>query len=955
MTLHIFHSNKVEHLHHTLSTVLEANPLTDPFTAEVIICPSQTLARWLNIEFAKKQGIAAHYEYPLPATWVWKLASKLIEGIPDKDNLDRECMSWQLFYYLAECDENKALYPIQNYLQNDKDGIKRWSLAQKIALVFERYKHYRPDIIQRWNSADYQAKDNEAWQCYLWQQLKKQAEVDRVQLMYQLINYLSTHSEIKHLPERISFFSISALPPLMLNVIQSLALHTDVFFYALSPSDQYWGDLISLKQQAKQRLDSPELNSYFSSCHELLASWGRQGQIFQDMLLTEIDNNQCQSMELYGKQETTTLLHKIQHSLYSIDDAQQPLEGDDSIQINQCYSPLRECEVLHDQCLSLLENKSITPEDILVVVPNIELYAASIETVFKKNSQLPHQPFIPWNISDSSLRSENTLIHTFLKLLTLPQQRLSISDVLEFLECSELLNCFDLSEADKPVINEYIKAGHINWGLDENHKSEFDVPKTIENTWINASVRFFTAYAVDDKTSWNEITPLAGFSSSRADILAYFLLFIDTLNEWRTSLKRDRNLTDWQLALNNLLDAFFKLFVDTTPLQMIRDQIAGLVEDAQFKSTDVGPKPIQFSLAFISHCLKQRFETIPNQRFFSGGITFCGMRPMRSVPFKVIVMLGMNEHDFPRKQNTLEFDLMSAEWRPGDLLLGDEDRYLFLEALLCAREKLIISYCAFNQKDNSTLEPSLLVSELREYCDSHFNLITDVEKPLSETLTYQYPLHVFSAANFISSPPSYKHYWGEVALGLQNKPTRDQDDLNIIVEPFSEINLKQLIRCLKDPIKFFFSSQLKINIYEESENEDHEIFSLNGLQSWQIKNEMIQSRVHQQSLNFKQFSSLGVLPHANHAFNAFQKLAEDVEKQLHNYEHYLESEPSSETIDLNLTDNIKLYGQVAEYYNNKGLFQVSPSSFSGNNFMPFWLLHCCCCAQGLIDKNQKSI
>jgi len=963
MTLHIIHSNKVEHLHDELCYLLQKSPLANPFDVETIVCPSKAMARWINIRFTQKMGIAAHYDYPMPSSWVWQLADLCLPDVPSQDPLQRDLMAWQIFHALSQNDDGDSFDPINHYLKDDGDSTKQWSLANKIASVFERYQHFRPDLIQQWNAGQGEAND---WQAKLWQGLTHSLNTDRVQLLIELGKQLSKKTALDSLPKRVTFFSVTALPSLLFKNIQALAKHCEVYFFVLSPSVHYWSDFVSLKQLAKQRLKSPELNYYYTTGHDLLASWGRQGQVFQDMLLHEIDDSITEHYDVYDDQFSPRLLNQLQQSFFELNDGIINIEGDDSIIINQCHSALRECEVLHDQCLNLLQNTEITPEDILVIVPNMQQYAVSIEAVFKKSAdQIKVKPFIPWNLSDSSLQAEDPLIRTFLNTLLLPNSRFSVSDILAYLDCPELLQQFNLQQTDCAIIREYIQKAHIHWGLDAAHKHHLKVPETIQNTWHQAQQAFYSAYSVDEVLPFEGVAPLAGFSSSRAAVIAQFMLLLDCLNHWREKLSYARSTTQWQGDLNVLIDVLFGDSEDSR-LQRLRDAIDELVVQSHQPKVTQQPK-IQRSL--VQKWLSDYFDdTQNNQRFFTGGITFCGMRPMRSVPFKVIVMLGMNEHEFPRHNTPIEFDLMAAQWRPGDLLISDEDRYLFLEALLCARHTLIISYCAKSIKDNAAKEPSHLVSELCDYLDAHFMLgaTNDSNKNvlttqrLSSKITTQYAMHAFSAENYGEAYQSYNRYWADIAQQLllthksdHHMSASDEAKQENINEP--DINLNQLISCLKDPLAFYFKSQLKISLYDENENDDDEPFDLDALQKWSLKNRLINAELDHEEQASVTAQIQNLLPHGAHAKAYIESIEEDIDAQFDGLALYLEQTPQSKAINLTLDNGHQLNGKINYYYDGLGLLTLTPSNFGAKPLMSCWINHCALAASGHLKPSEISL
>ncbi len=949
MTLHIIHSNKVENLHDELCHLLKHKPLPNPFDVETIVCPSKAMAKWINNRFTQKMGIAAHYDYPMPSSWVWNLASSLLPDVPEQDPLQRELSSWQIFHLLEDQDD-ELFDVIKDYLDNDSDSTKRWSLSKKIALVFERYQHFRPELIKQWHK-----QKAEDWQGKLWQLLTQNFSTDRVHLLESLGQFIVNKRNDVNLPERIVFFSVSAMPPLLFKNIQALAQCTEVYFFVLSPSEHYWSDLVSLKQQARQRLKSPELNDYFTTGHELLASWGRQGQVFQDMLLYELDDSITEYYDPYDNNFGPHLLNQLQKSLFELSDEIAFVESDDSIRFNRCHSPLRECEVLHDQCLGLLEDDAISPEDILVIVPNMDQYAASIEAVFKKTiDQHKVKPFIPWNLSDSSLQAENPLIRTFLNVLTLPSSRFTASDILAFLDCTELMQRFNIAETDKTVIRDYINQAQVHWGFDSEHKADFNLPEILQNTWQQAQQRFFNSYAIDEQEMINDVPPLQGFSSSRATVISRFMLLLDTLFYWRKRLAYPRASAQWQNDLNHCLDDLF-LSSEDGCLQLIRDAIDEHVIQSTQKNSQ---KHVKLHRELLQQWLSDYFDNSQGaQRYFTGGITFCGMRPMRSVPFKVIVMLGMNEHDFPRHNKPIEFDLMASKWQPGDLSLGDEDRYLFLEAILCAREYLIISYCANSLKDNAIKEPSHLVSELCDYLDSHFSTKQIKELSMSQQLSTQFAMHAFSVKNYTDNYQSYNKFWCQVAEKLNVDDVEDATDSGISYqqEDTVEANLKQLIICLKDPLKSYFNHQLKIKLFETADAEDDEPFSLNALQKWSLKQQLINDKLLQKKASLSHQKVQTSLPHGQYAQVCLDEIKSDLEDQFSGLENYLSQPSTSVKIEFNMNDGALLTGKVEHYYQGLGQLMISPSNFGAKPFIECWLNHCALCASKQLSEAENSV
>jgi exodeoxyribonuclease V gamma subunit len=144
----------------------------------------------------------------------------------------------------------------------------------------------------------------------------------------------------------------------------------------------------------------------------------------------------------------------------------------------------------------------------------------------------------------------------------------------------------------------------------------------------------------------------------------------------------------------------------------------------------------------VKSCLENLLEHVNfGHGFISSGVTFCAMLPMRSIPFKVVCLVGMNMDAFPRESKILGFDLMAKNPRIGDRSRRNDDKYLFLEALISARNKLYISYVGQSIRDNTRISPSVLVSELIDYIKEGFGLSED------EIVTF-HRLQAFSSEYF---------------------------------------------------------------------------------------------------------------------------------------------------------------------------------------------------------------
>lgn len=982
MPLYLSSSNRIEKLQAQLAWLLLDQPLRDPFKSELVLVPGMAMQRWLNLRLATGHGIAANVAYPLPAAWIWALAAQALgedeTGTSQAvDPLSREQAAWRTFALLPALLARPGFEPLGHYLRNDDAGVKRWQLAQRIADVFDRYQYYRPDWIRAWSQGDDTAaiRNDEvpAWQPVLWRELISTCpNGHRVAMIDRLVSLLqsgkATPSLNGILPQRVCCFALSSLPPLFVQVLGALARHTDIFLFQHSPTDQYWADLQSEKAKARKRVESPDEVQYYDTGNELLASWGRQGQAFQDLLLNT-GAFEAVHWEDYAAPEEPedSLLHRLQNDILALDEGVTTAREDGSVSVSICHSPMRECQVLHDSLLVALQHDStLKPEDILVMVPEISRYAPYIEAVFRRD-EAGAKPFIPWNLSDISVADEHPLVRTFLTLLSLPHLRFHHSEVMGLLEIPEIARQFSLEGPALEIASELLQQSEVRWGIDGAHKKELNLPETEQNTWHHALDRLMAGYALSDTSLWHGIAPVQDVSGAHAVVVGRLCEFVATLVRWRERLSAPRSAIEWQMSLNRMLaDIFGQSRDEDDKLQQIREVITELKEQAGV---------LEITPELLSRWLTDNLGSrAANSRFFTGGVTFCGMRPMRSLPFRIICLLGMNDQAFPRRENSVAFDAMAHRWRAGDPRKGDEDRYLFLETLLCARDKIYFSYTGRSLKDNTPCQPSVLLQELLDFIAERYGLTSDL-------LTRVYPMQPFSWRNYVeeenaSAMRSHDSWWSGIAQEIRTRPVDTnmspatgwpRTPLALADDLPGAIELERLIRFLQHPVKFFFNARMRLFISEAVEDEDEEVFSLDGLQSWKIRGELLttllQSEPEQpvtqdaRTAMLQLLDARGQLPHGALAQTAYDEIDSNAQHLLDQLQIYQSVQREQHSVDLVLEPESaamekRLTGQIISCYPGIGLLHYTPSSLKGKTLIRAWVEHLALCADGALAQHE---
>ncbi len=937
-----------------LSALQTEKPLP-PFQAETVLVQSNELARWLSLFLSQQQGVAANIEFPYPSAYLWSLFRQVLPDVPPQSIFSTDAMSWRIFELLPECCQLAEFSVIKHYLGEQDDPLKRYGLSHRIADTFDQYLMYRPDWIAQWEQGEHPH-----WQARLWQMLTAGDEmaIHRANLLNKLHDYLSTvERRPDHLPERLAIFGISALPPVYLSLFELMAKHCDITLYFLSPSAGYWGDLVDQKTQTK-RLAQRDLfdledseqdpdDAYFNTGHPLLASMGKQGQAFFEQL----QSCEHEAFEAYVEPEALHLLGHLQHDIFSLttiefEHERTPItESDNSIQIHACHSAMREIEVLHDQLLALFEQDSeLSPTDIVVMTPDIEVYAPWIDAVFGNSTT---NATLPYGIADCGVRYQSPVLNAFMSLLSLPQSRFDVEMVLTLLECPAIQQRFLLDDEQLVLIRQWINETNTRWALSAEHKAEFDLPEVAQNTWRAGLDRLLLGFAMPltESNKPNQLfehqLAFDGISGDRASIMAQLCLFVDSLDHLRQQLNHARTAQQWQLQLNEVLEQLFKPLADSQEereLNLVRQTLAKLVE-----STELAEFDQTLSLALVKEWVSGHLDTSQTvSRFMGHGVTFCGMVPMRSIPFKVVCLIGMNDDSYPRQQPTQGFDLLSHDFRLGDRSRRDDDRYLFLEALMSCQQNLYISYVGASIHDNAPIPPSVLVSDLRDalnqaYCD-------EAAEPIWPRLLTQHPLQAFSRRYFDGSDRrlfSFSHAQcprSEKTTDSTpwfNKPLPEADD------SWRQISLKQLSLFYKHPTRYLLRERLGMYLdMAEQALDNREPFTIDSLQAWQLRQQLLSAKLTAQPMatSFELIQATGILPQGILGHQLFDAESEKVDQFVEKLTPIFPDEVLPAFSFGFTLEQFELSGQL-ELLSEHGVFQYRMAKTKGHDIFSAWLNH----------------
>lgn len=990
----VYHSNQLDLLKTLTSTLITREPLADPFQPEVVLVQSPGMAQWLQMQLAEQLGIAANITFPLPATFIWDMFTKVLPGIPKESAFSKDAMTWKLMWLLPEMLLQPEFASLQHYLTDDGDKRKIHQLAGRVADLFDQYLVYRPQWLESWQRRELVEDLAEAqqWQAALWRRLVEytdelgQAEWHRANLYRRFIRELENAEQCPvGLPPRVFICGISALPPVYLEALQALGKHIDIHLMFTNPCRYYWGDIqdyafLARLQSRKRRhyhqalepglFRQPELAAQlFDAAGEqqlsnpLLASWGKLGR---DHLYLLSQMNAVQEIDAFVEIPPDGVLHAVQHDMLELEDHavigttletfeysghKRLLDPQDrSIGLHACHSPQREVEVLHDHLLAMLaEDPQLTARDIIVMVADIDSYTPYIQAVFGNAAA---ERYLPFAISDRKARQAHPALQAVISLLDLPQSRFTSEQVLALLEVPALAARFSIQEEGLRLLRHWVGEAGVRWGLDDDNVRELALPATGQHTWRFGITRMLLGYAMDSNAGdWQGVLPYDESSGLVAELAGQLADLLSQLSDWRQILSEERSLAEWLPLCRRLLDSFFQTDRET-------EEALARIEEDWLKIIGYGLSacyPATVPLTLLRNELAARLDQQRiSQRFLAGQINFCTLMPMRSIPFKVVCLLGMNDGVYPRTLPPLGFDLMAQQVKRGDRSRRDDDRYLFLEAILSAQQRLYISFIGRSIQDNSERYPSVLVTELLEYLEQSYYLPGDEAcdadvsaRRVGEHLLAWHTRMPFAAENFQpeSEAQSYAAEWLPAADGRGAAyPAFNQP---LPVEDSAQISLDELLRFYRHPIRAFFQLRLGVNfILEETELPEEEPFILDNLSRYQFNSQLLNTLIEQEDTArlFQRVRASGGLPYGAFGEIYWQTQQEEMNELAERVRSERQENTSLE-LDIDVAGT-RISGWLHQVQQD-GLLRWRPATLSSVDGMVLWLEHLVyCCAGG---------
>lgn len=891
---------------------------------KTVLVESTGMQHWLNLQLAEHAGIAMNIEYPMPTRFVWQLCRDILghDKVPMQSTYKREVMLWRIERLLSSdaFAQQNFEAALSDYWQEESSTTaeyKRVNISRLIADTLEQYLMFRPQWLLAWEKGEsvipapeqnHVALKHEVWQRWIWCELAKEEPNHPVRLQLLALEQLDTKSHV--LPSEVYFFAINTMAPQTLAFFNQIAKYTQIHFFHLNPCVDYWGDAVSDRVLAKQ-LQQGKIDAWVEqqAINPLLRNLGQQGKDLFN-LLSQSSHYEISAFDTDYQQENakSRLLHRIQHEILQgetgqseeaaraqfIDETEpNELGQDNSIIVRSCHSALREVQVLHDYLLEQFSaDEKLSPRDVLVMCPAIENYSPYIEAVFGRSiAELnsAEQKRIPCTIADRNPLDADPLVAAFMQLLSLPDSRFSVTEFLSFVHLPAVMQKYAIKTAELDLFAYWVKQSNIHWGLDAEHKSVIlGVDKANDVfTWHWGISRLLEGFshADNDLLIDDKLLALNEIEGQLAVTFGKLLHLLEKLASYGDSLKRLRTMEEWKVFLFDMKDNLFDAStVEQYASQTITKTLGQFFEHYQMSLFDkLSPNAAEevsntaevqrkWSYQTLRQALQNAFTSPDSQnQFMTGQVTFCSMMPMRSIPFKVIAVLGLNNGEFPRQSTFVDMDLVNHLGRQiGDRSRRGDDRYLFLEAILSARKALYLSYQGKGIRDNKSREASLVLNEFLAYLKQHHqfdNLI-------------QQPLHPFSISGFLAEQnnshglpkqvqQNFDRGWYRLMTSLQagnqdaaslipQTQNNTEAPVNIVsetqeVKATEKVALSDLVKFFKKPVEFFANHSQGLWLDDiETGLSDTEPFIESGLDVYLMKSDFIDCMLECQKFGFSE-------------------------------------------------------------------------------------------------------
>ncbi len=862
MALHVHRAPSTDLLADRLADVL-AERVADPFVREVVVVPARGVERWLTQRLSHRlgvgprggDGVCAGVEFLHPSSLV-----ALLTGTERTDPWHPDRLVWPVLAVLDEQIDEPWCRPVAVHLGAFHTGVeqelrrnRRYSVARRVAQLYSDYAVQRPQVLSDWqggNDTDgagvVLAPDLE-WQAELWRQVV--ARVDAVppdRRHAETVAALREGRVSPDLPDRLSMFGHTRLATTEIDLLDALAAHREVRLWLPDPSPaagQRLAEALAGGPVRRRDDTSAELVQ-----HPLLASLGRDSrELVRSLTRVESATEVLPSSEARTDTLLGWLQQDLRHDAASGNPARVLAEHDRSIQVHACHGPARQVEVLREVLVGLLQDDpTLEPRDILVMCPDVEAYAPLIQAGFGLGAEagVPAVASHPAHrlrvrLADRGLGATNPLLGVAQQLITLSMGRATASELLDLVAAEPVRRRFGFTDNDIEQIANWVQDSGIRWGIDARHRTAFDLDGVAQNTWRRGLDRVLLGVAMADEPEClpvGDTVALDAVGSGAIDLAGRFAELLDRVEAGVDALTASGPAPDWMGALRESVAA-----LTAVPMRGAWMTAQFERELATIAASGSGADEVQIRLADVRWLLERRLEGRPTRsNFRTGTLTVCTMTPMRSVPHRVVCLLGLDDGVFPRGRDVDGDNVLARDPITGEQDRRSEDRQLLLDALMSATQTVVITYSGASEHNGQPRPPAVPVGELLDALDR------TTGAPVRDRILVKHPLQPFGEPNFVAG-----------ALGGQSPFSFDQISLSgararrhqhpapplatgpLKVDQPTEITLTDLKDFLRNAAKFHLKAHDVGVLWEDNPVRDAIPIDLDALEKWAIGDRML--------------------------------------------------------------------------------------------------------------------
>ena len=943
MALHLHRAPRTDQLADALGELL-ASPLDDPFAEEVVVVPAKGVERWLTQRLSHRlgtgprggDGVCAGVRFLTPHS----LVSMLLDR--DRDDLwDPDHLVWPLLATIDDSLDEPWCATLAAHLGHGHDDEeeavlrrnRRYSVARRLAGLFVSYAVQRPTLVADWregretDGAGHPLDPDLHWQAELWRRLLARVDEDPPDLRHaRVLERLRAGGDDLTLPDRLSLFGHTRLPVTEIALLAALGEHRDVHLWLPQPSPALWDDLADLggvvprdEDGSAERVD-----------HPLLASLGRDTRELC-RLLADVPTTSA----VAAADAPDTLLGWLQHDLRAnhaptVDErASRVLRDDDrSLQVHACHSAARQVDVLREVLVGLLDDDpTLEPRDILVMCPDIETFAPLISAGFgladvvddaEGGGHPAHRLRV--RLADRALSSTNPLLAVAATLVELGGGRVTASDVLDLATQEACRRRFGFSDDDLTRVTRWVAQAGIRWGIDGPSREAFAMAGFDHNTWRSGLDRILLGVAMsgDDHRHLGRGLPVDDVASSDIDLVGRLAEYVGRLGECLAAMAAAGTVREWMTALGDGVRSLTEIPVeDAWQLPQFERELA------RAGSSPGGDPGVPLRLADVRALLQSRLGGRPTRaNFRTGTLTVCTMVPMRSVPHRVVCLVGLDDGVFPRSTSVDGDDVLGRRPLTGERDVRSEDRQLLLDALLAAVETVVVTYTGANEHTGAERPPAVPLGEILDATER------TAAGSVRDRVLVRHPLQPYDVRNLEpgglvgARPFSFDRaaLAGAVAATGPRTPPPPLLAAPLPARPRGDVNLADLKAFLTHPVRAFLRGRLDVSTpFEPDELSDAIPVGLDALEVWQVGDRLLREVLAGQDpaavMTAEQLR--GTLPPGGLGRRALTGVTEECQKLFSRTAELRAGEPRSIDVDVDLGDGRRLTGTVARVHGSK--------------------------------------